>query len=385
MPFREASVEQQRAEFVELAGGGAVSVAEACRRFGISRQTGYRWLGRAAAGEGLGDRPSRPRASPHRTPPAVEAAILALRAEHPTWGAAKLRAALARRGVAVPAVSTVHVVLARGGALSRERPQTGRWTRFEREAPNELWQIDFMGHRALAPGAGRVHPLAVIDDHSRYALALAACADQRRETVRAVLEAAFRRHGLPWAVLADNGPPWGSSGAGGVTALEAWLIRLGVAPRHGRAYHPQTQGKVERFHGTVAAEAFGPAPFADLAAAQRAFDRFRGAYNRERPHQALGFEPPAARWRASPRPFPEREPRPEYGPDDEVRLVRGQGAISFRGRPWFVGRGLAGEPVAVRPTAADGVFAVVYCLTRVATIDLVRGTVAGRGVTQVAE
>ncbi len=391
MPFREASVEQQRAELVASAGGGsvAVAVAEACRRFGISRQTGYRWLGRAARGEGLADRPSRPRSSPGQTPEEVERAVLALRDAHPAWGGRTLRHALLAGGGLdpdeVPAASTITAILGRHGRLRPPEERVRPRVRFEHDAPNALWQVDFMGHEALAPGAGRVHPLCLLDDHSRFALAVDACADQRKATVQGALEAAFRRHGLPAAILADNGPPWGTSGAGGVTALEAWLLRLGVRLRHGRAYHPQTRGKVERFRRAAAAEAFGPAPFPDLAAAQRAFDRFREDYNLRRPHAALDLKTPRTRYLDSPRSFPDELPEPVFGPDDAVRVVRSQGSVSFRGTSRFVGTGLAGERVAVRPTADDGVLAVVYFGARVATIDLRDGTMEQAGVTQVPE
>ena len=197
-----------------------------------------------------------------------------------------------------------------------------------------------------------------------------ACPCERQETVREHLTACFRRYGLPRAVLTDNGPPWGTSGAGGITALEAWLVRLGVVPCHGRAYHPQTQGKVERLHGTIVADVFAHRSLPDLAACQPAFAAFRQGYNHDRPHEALGYAVPADRYEASPRTFPEELPAIVYGPGDQVRLVRAQGAISFRNRSWFVSRGLIGLPVAVRPTTTDGVFRVLFCHREVATIDL---------------
>ena len=213
-----------------------------------------------------------------------------------------------------------------------------------------------------------MHPLTVLDDHSRFALGRFACAGERQEVVVAHLTACFRRYGLPGALVTDNGPPWGTSGAGGITALETWLLRLGIEPWHGRADHPQTQGKVERLHGTIAADGFAHRHLPDLAACQPAFDAFRESDNHDRPHEALADAVPASRYAPSSRPFPDPLPAVAYGPD-EVRLVRA-GAIRFRGRSWFVSRGLIGLPVAVRPTTTDGRFQVVYCHREVATLDL---------------
>ncbi len=365
-----------RDEFVTLASQEGANIRELCRRYQISAKTGYKWLGRFRADGvgGLADRSRRPLASPARTPEPVEAAILALRAAHPTWGGRKLHHALRAQGMVqladVPAPSTITAILARHGQLAPVAARVRPWRRFEHAAPNDLWQVDFMGHRPLAQG--RVHPLTILDDHSRFALGLVACACERQEVVQAHLTACFRRYGLPHAILTDNGPPWGTSGAGGLTALEAWLLRLGIEPWHGRAYHPQTQGKVERFHRTIAAEAFGPHPFPNLAAAQTAFDAFRHGYNHDRPHVALADAVPLARYQASSRPFPETLPPIAYGPDDRVRRVRAQGAISFQNRSWFVGSGLVGFDVAVRPTTDDAVWAVVFCQREVARLDLRR-------------
>ncbi len=149
----------------------------------------------------------------------------------------------------VPAPSTITAILRRHDLLAAAADTPHPWQRFEHAAPNDLWQLDFLGHRPVEDGQ-RVHPLTVLGDHSRFLLALVACSCEQQEVVQAHLTACFRRYGLPRAILTDNGPPWGTSASGGLTALEAWLLRLGIAPRHGRAYHPQTQGKVERVHGT---------------------------------------------------------------------------------------------------------------------------------------
>jgi transposase InsO family protein len=371
MPWQEQTVEAQRREFVLLATQEGANIRALCRQFGISPTTGYALLERAAAGDGaeLADRSRRPHTSPTRTDPAIVAQVVALRRAHPAWGGRKLHHWLRQHGVApAPAPSTITAILHRHGLITPDPDHPRPWQRFEHAAPNELWQLDFMGHLAMTQG--RLHPLTLLDDHSRYALGLAACASEQQPVVQAHLTTWFERFGLPRALLTDNGPPWGTSGAGGLTALEAWLIRLGVQVWHGRAYHPQTQGKVERLHGTIAAEVTRFQTFPDLAAAQRAFDRFRTCYNHERPHQALGDTVPARQYQASPRRFPTTLPEIVYGPDDHVLKVRSQGAIMLADRSVFVSRGLIGQYVAVRPTATDGLLAVYYCAHRVREIDL---------------
>jgi hypothetical protein len=215
-----------------------------------------------------------------------------------------------------------------------------------------------------------VHPLTILDDHSRFLLALHACVPEQQTTVQAHLTACFERYGMPRAILTDNGPPWGTSGGGGLTALEAWLLRLGIEPWHGRAAHPQTQGKVERLHGTIAADVFAQRSLPSVAACQPHFDEFRQSYNTIRPHEGVDYVVPVSRYQPSPRTFPEELPEIVYRPDDQVRKVRAQGAIGFANRRWFVSRGLIGMPVAVRPTDTDGVFQVVDCHREVALLDL---------------
>jgi transposase InsO family protein len=372
MPFQEKTRMSECLDFVTLAAHENVNMRALCRGYGISAKTGYKWLRRweQDGPAGLGERSRRPHTAPTKTAAALEAQVVALRQAHPTWGGRKLHHRLRAQGLAdVPAPSTITTILHRHGLIAADRISTRAPQRFEHAIPNDLWQLDFLGHRPLDHGQ-RVHPLTLVDDHSRFLLSLVACADERQATGPTLLTACFRRVGLPAAILTDNGPPWGTSGAGGVTALEAWLLRLGVALWHGRAYHPQTQGKVERLHGTIVADVFAHHHFPDLASCQAGFDAFRVTYNHERPHQALADAVPASRYTPSPRLFPETLPPLTYGPADDVRVVRGQGAISFHNRSWFVSRGLIGLPVAVRPTTADGVFQVIYCQREVATIDL---------------
>lgn len=373
MPWNEASTMSLRLEFVTLATAEGANVRELCRRYGISPKTAYKWIARHRDGgtPALADRPRRPARSPGRCPESIEARVLGLREAHPAWGGRKLRARLIALGVAdVPAASTITAILRRHGRLDpTAAPAHSAFVRFEHDAPNRLWQMDFKGHFATA--AGRCHPLTVLDDHSRFALGLAACGDERHATVRDHLTALFRRYGLPERVLCDNGPPWGTAGSGQrYSALGVWLLKLGVGVGHGRPRHPQTQGKDERFHRTLKAEVIQGRAFADLAECQRRFDPWREVYNHERPHEALGLAVPSSRYRPSVRPYPEVLPEWEYSQGDGVRKVSCDGTISFRGRPIDLGKAFRGERVAVRPTVEDGVFGVYFGVHQVAQADL---------------
>ena len=382
MPFHERTLVMLREEFVELAGRERANMSELCRYFGIARRTGYRWLRRyqAAGSVGLLERSRRPLRSPAQTAPEVEQAILALRQAHPTWGGRKLAARLRALGhTDVPAASTVTAVLRRHGLL--DGPGVGEpraFRRFEHAAPNALWQMDFKGH--VACGTGRCHPLTVLDDHSRYNVALQACADERTATVRDALVAAFRAHGLPERIAVDNGAPWGDREGSPYTPLGVWLLRLGVRVAHSRPYHPQTLGKDERFHRTLKAEVLHH-PLLDLVDAQQRFDRWRQVYNHERPHEALGDAVPAARYRPSGRSYPERLPALEYEPGDMVRMVQAKGLTHLRGRVFALPKAFRGHPVAFRPTTQDARYQVVFATFQIAEIDL---ATSERGVSHVS-
>jgi len=269
----------------------------------------------------------------------------------------------------VPAESTITEVLRRHGKLEqRAAEHPGAFQRFERAEPNELWQMDFKGHFPVA--CGRCHPLTVIDDHSRYALAVEACGNEQELTVRERLTKVFRRYGLPFAMLTDNGPPWGDGGAQPFTLFTVWLMQLGVRVAHGRPYHPQTQGKDERFHRTLMAEVLSGCSFRDLPECQRAFDAWRHVYNHQRPHQAIGLETPSTRYRVSPRAFPERLPQVEYNGQDAVRKVDASGIISFKGRSFRIGKAFCGQRIALRPTAQDTLFSLHFGTQQIGTIHL---------------
>lgn len=380
MPWQEVSTMELRKEFTALALQEGANVRLLCRRFGISPTTGYKWLQRARAGQALTDRSRRPKHSPGQCPPETEAQVMALRREHPAWGARKLAHRLAAQGIQVPATSTVHAILVRHGAVSEAASQAAApWQRFEHPQPNDLWQMDFKGHVPLLQG--RCHPLTVLDDHSRYALVLHACGDEQEATVREHLIAAFRRYGLPARMTMDNGSPWGSD-QHHYTRLDVWLMRQGIRVSHSRPYHPQTQGKDERFHRTLKAEVLQGMPFAGLQRAQAAFERWRQVYNTERPHQALGMQVPLTRYRPSPRAYCEAPPAPQYAADDIVRAVQDLGRITWKGQAWRVGKAFAGERVAIRATPLDGHYDVFWRTHRIACIDLhTRSVATGRSVT----
>jgi transposase InsO family protein len=366
LPWSAITVVEQRQEFVRLASQPDANVSELCRRFGISRKTGYKWLAR----EQLDDRSRRPHRSPARTSEQVEAHVLAVREAHPAWGGRKIAHVLERDHGTNIAPSTVTSVLHRHGLISQAASEASKaWQRFEHDRPNALWQMDFKGH--FATDTRRCHPLTVLDDHSRFNIVLQALGDERRETVQQVLQSAFERYGLPERINADNGPPWGTGCLGNISTLGVWLIRIGIALTHSRPAHPQTNGKDERFHRTLVAEVLAHRHFRDLDDAQRHFTPWRHQYNFERPHEAIGMQTPANRYSASPRSMPAKLLPVEYGPQDHVRRVHDGGWINFRGREFRVGKALVGQPVALRLRAdRDGAFDVYFCHQRLETIEL---------------
>jgi transposase InsO family protein len=373
MAWKESTLMSSRLEFILLALQPDANIAALCRAFGISRKTGYKWLERyrLEGQNGLQDQSRKPHCSPAHANAQLEAQVLRLNEQYPYWGGRKLRALLPETA-ARPHHSTIEAILQRHGRSVLGAPARGDSAplRFEHAAPNLLWQLDFKGHFPLTDrNAGRCHPLTVLDDHSRYGLCLAACGDERRSTVQAALTVTFERYGLPERITADNGNPWGTTGRGGISQLAVWLIRLGVRLSHSRPYHPQTQGKDERFHRTLKLELLDRQGFHSLAACQAAFDIWRDQYNLVRPHEALGQRPPVSRYQASGRAFPATLPPIEYANGEVVRKVAENGYIQYQSRRHFVGEGLRHELVTLRPTTNDGVLDVYFCHHHIRQID----------------
>lgn len=296
--------------------------------------------------------------------------MLEVRDAHPAWGARKIHRCLARQGIAPPAVSTIHQILRRHDRIVPAPGGEAARLRFEKDAPNQLWQMDFKGWVRLGDGT-ICHPLTVIDDHARFALCLSACTDQTGVTVRSRLERAFGVYGLPQAFFVDNGSPWGDASGEHWTRLEVWLLKLGIGLIHSRPYHPQSRGKNERFHRTLAAEVLALNPLNDMAQAQAAFDRWREVYNFERPHEAIGQQVPADRYRPSRRSFPTSLPQPVYEEGEITRLVEStKPAVHFKGRSWRVPKAFCGERVAIRPDTSDGHYRIFFASHPIADIDL---------------
>lgn len=374
MGWQEKDKMRLRKEFVLQATQEDVNMAELCRRYEVSRKTGYKWMKRYQAGGAsvLCEQSRKPHHSPDAINKTLVNRIICVREKHPRWGARKIKAVLKRTELGVlPAVSTIHKVLQTHGYIKENISTTAHMHRFEHDAPNRLWQMDFKGHFAHAKG--RCHPLTILDDHSRFSIGLRACANETGETVTPCLIEIFRRYGLPERINVDNGHPWGSLfECARYTTFSVWLIRLGVKVSYSRPRHPQTNGKDERFHRTLKAELLDFHYFRNLEHVQNSFDGWRDVYNLERPHEALGMEVPAKRYQPSYRVYPEIFPEVSYAGDYQVRRVDNRGRISMKHRQIFVGVPFAREPIGLRATDETDVIEIFYCHQALGKINLNR-------------
>lgn len=371
MPWKMVTVMAEKERFIELARQGH-KISQLCKEFQISRFTGYKLLKRfeKEGRLGLEEKSRRPKTSPKQTGTELEQLILAIRTSHPKWGGAKISNYLKNRGhESMVSEKTVDRILKKYGCIHPEESRKRQpFIRFEHEKPNDLWQMDFKGHFAI--GEQRCHPLTVLDDHSRFSLLIKACANEQGNTVKDALTEVFLRHGLPARMTMDNGTPWGYSGDQRYTEFSAWLIRLGIVVSHSRPRHPQTQGKIERFHRTLNTELLSMYSFEDLAHAQSGFDWWRRIYNEERPHEAIGYKTPAMRYQSSLREYPVKLPSIEYDSDLLVRKVQYHGEINFKGKLYRVGRAFHGHPVGLKESETDGLLDVFFCHQLVLKIDL---------------
>jgi len=372
MPWKEVNTVDLRREFVRLVESGSLDMSTLCQRYGVSRKTGYKWLKRHAreGDSGLVDRSRRPHYQPRRCPELVEQIVLGLRQRYPDWGGRKLARVMRNEGYCqIPSPSTITEILRRHGVLHQDSQLAAKnYIRFEHPYPNDLWQMDFKGDFPIS--RGRCHPLTVLDDHSRFSLCLVACRHERTEIVKTHLVGAFERYGLPLRMTMDNGSPWGSAATGRLTQLSAWLIEQGVSVSHSRPYHPQTQGKDERFHRTLNTELIGRRSFADLQQCQQAFDPWRHRYNTERPHESLNMDTPIEHYQPSARSYRPSQPEYEYSSSDHVRKVGKDMTCSFKYYQVIIGQALKGKRVAFRPTTRDGEYTIHFCHQQIGRVDL---------------
>ena len=370
MPWRAESVMDQRVEFVLRARDGDESIAALCRDYGISRPTGYLWLQRyyeVGSVNGLAEHSRRPLHSPQRTAAAVEAAVLALR-DKTNWGGPKLAKALERHGVQVTA-ATAQRILKRHGRVVPPRVQQTK-LRFAREQCNELAQMDFKGDYTLA--RGKCYPLSLLDDCSRYLHGLWPLPSTGAVGVKQSLEAYFREHGVPLALLLDHGTPWFSTtNRQGLTWVSVWLLKQGLRLRYSGIRHPQTQGKVERFHQTLKRRTKHRGEPRTLSEWRNWAVEFRQEYNFERPHEALGNKTPGEVYQAVNLRAYQEQPREWEYSGGVVKRLNTQGQLYYGQQTYFVSEALAAERV--RLDELDGKLLVTFRQMTVREIDLHTG------------
>jgi len=355
MPWKETRAVEERRRFMEEWMEGSYSMAELCRAYGISRPTGYKWVGRYEADgwPGLEDRSGVAWHHPNETPEAMRAEVLKVRQRYPRWGPRKIKAILAREkpGVVWPAVSTIGEILRREGLTVarkvRRRTPPYRTPFAGSDHPNAVWCADYKGWFRTRDGQ-RCDPLTISDAHSRYLLRSRIVRDTGYEAARRQFEATFREYGLPNAIRTDNGAPFASHGIGGLSRLSVWWIRLGIRPERIDPGEPQQNGRHERMHLTLKTEAAEP-PEATAQRQQAVLDEFRKRYNEERPHEGLQMRCPAEVYQASAREYPARLAPVEYPTGMVVRQVQGNGVLYWKGKAVFVGEALQYEPVALEP------------------------------------
>ena len=376
MAWKETCVMDERMSFIAACLEGDESVAALCRHFSISRKTGHKWLSRyrADGAFGLLDRSRAPHSHGRSMSEETAAAVIALRHRYPSWGPRKIKAWLEDRHPEQPwpAASTIGALLDREG-LTQPRKRRRRSAPQSRplascKAANDVWCADFKGWFLTGDGC-QVEPFTLSDGHSRFLLRCQAVGRSDEAHVWPILSAAFQEYGLPRALRSDNGPPFASLAAAGLSRLAVKLIKAGVRPERIAPGKPQQNGRHERLHLTLKQETAAP-PAPSLAEQIDRFERFREIYNHQRPHEALGQVPPARVYQPSPRPFDGVLRSPDYDTRAKVRRVRKCGAVKWHGQEVFISQALAGEPVGLFPIA-DDVWLVKYG-------PVVLGTMKGR-------
>lgn len=370
MPWMEKRVEMLREEFIARCLEKNQTITALCEEYGISRKTGYKWIKRYFEVGSLEDQSRKPHKSNSKTDDYVEKLILEVRQEYPGWGARKIQIYLRHKGHDMPCERTVNNVLKRHGLISPAASQARKpYKRFEREQNNELWQSDFKGDFLLADGK-RCYPLTILDDHSRFALRIEPRLSQRE--IRESFIHTFNEYGLPQAILTDNGPYFAGFKKG-YTQFERALMDQDVLPIHGRFRHPQTQGKIERFHRSMNNEVLQYRQFLDLADASKVLEHWKTVYNFERPHDALGGRCPAQLYTPSQRAYKEKVTPFEYNPHYRLYKINNWGFLRFSSFRVYISETFADTYVQLLPREEEDTVEVCYRNFVIARIDMSDG------------
>ena len=352
MPWKEKVIVTMREEFVKRVLSHEKSKAELCREYGISRPTGDKWIERYLKGLPLCDQSRAPHIVGNKTDDSIEKFIVDYRKKYPAIGAAKIHRMLQDEGFNdIPCPRTINDIFKRNGLITKEASQAATpCVRFEKSEPNEMWQADFKGHFAIKNGA-RCHPLDIIDDCSRYNLCCAPLTGETYIEVRQQMERIFSEYGMPYSFLCDNGTPWGTPQSTGFSRFEVWFMELGILTLHGRILHPQTQGKEERFNGSLTREFLKYETFEDWEDARIKFEKYRNFYNNKRPHYALKFDTPAKHYYPSKRTYTPEIPEWEYSNEYELRKVKESGYVTIRNQGYFLSEAFGGKTIAVKESS----------------------------------
>ena len=378
MPWESRTVEDQRKEFAQAAEC-CNNFSALCREFGITRHTGYKWVERYDAGQPLTDRSRRPHTSPSKTPEEVELLILAVRSENPGWGAKTIRDVLLKEGHRnIPCAKTVNNILNRYGCISLEESQKRQpFTRFEKALCNQMWQADFKGEFRMADNK-YCYPLDIIDDHSRFAIKIAPHLSTANVVIPVFTEA-FREFGLPDSILSDNGAQFAGFKKG-YTQFERWLMDLDILPIHGRIKHPQTQGKIERFHRTMKNELLNHTQISNIEDAKIKFCIWRDKYNNLRPHEALGMQRPGEVYEPSQRQYSENIKKYEYGGEYHVIKVNSWGYVRFDKWQVYLSETMIDQYIEFRPSPNGETFVACYRNFKIAEFDTEDGQLVHRSI-----
>lgn len=371
MPWNVRGKVELRLEFVRRVVVSNEPISRLCEEYGISRPTGYLWLRRYQETrkiQSLVDRSHRPKTCPNRTDERIETRVIELRNQY-GWGADKLKVLLAREGIEVPRI-TINRIIQRNGLLIEEYCSKPALKRFEKERPNEMWQVDLKG--CMGRGTARCEPLSILDDHSRFLVGLFPTRTSKLLPIQAAFQETFENYGIPDTLLMDHGVPWwGNAHVSGLSRLSVWLMKQDIRLKFSGYNHPQTQGKVERFHGTLARSVRHKGTPTCFEKWSPLLATIRQEYNHIRPHESLNMDVPASRYLLSSRRYNPAPKPPEYPSHSTVIKVDHLGRFRYRGLRLFASEALADELIRIEELERTAV--IFYRNTPIREVSLVTG------------